>query len=110
MREIKFKAWSLSCNYWISTETANQKIKFYAKEVEVAIIQYTGLNDKNGTEIYNSDICRFKHGEFEDTKECHYVRGCYGFNTSLGFIRLGEIQSWDIEVVGNAYEKKELSF
>ena len=56
MREIKFRAWIAKDNemqYGVSLNSLGQ----HAQQGEDAIImQYTGLKDKNGKEIYEGDI------------------------------------------------------
>lgn len=113
MREIKFRAWdgkemihdwlravkmpaqaACGCElpaYWnpgFSTQTAYE------------VMQFTGLNDRNGVEIYEGDILRTKfngrfiHGVME--WDCERAR----FSEFLPFDR------W--EVVGNIHENHEL--
>lgn len=65
MREIKFRAWNkeekkidnwkslLNCNsIWFSRLISGQEKKYHE------LMQYTGLKDKNGKEIYEGDILK----------------------------------------------------
>jgi uncharacterized phage protein (TIGR01671 family) len=73
---------------------------------EVDLMQFTGLHDKNGKEIYEGDIVQrgviiFERGKFQ---------GCY-FDSNGNLEETWEddlYQERNIEVLGNIYENPEL--
>lgn len=81
---------------------------------KVEVMQYTGLHDKNGKEIYEEDIVFIKGDtELLDIKgKVEYSNGFAQYIiTNTGDIineaePLGDYE--DIEVIGNVFENKEL--
>lgn len=114
-RPIKFRAWNEKKSDMIYLEdltTANWDIKFIFKHYK--IMQYTGLTDKKGVEIYEGDILQLKNtkGQVSNHQEVYWndEAACWGWRTA-------KEDSWpdsfsgfynDYEVIGNIYENPEL--
>ena len=79
-------------------ETGEAECQIYFKDLE--LMQFTGLYDKNGKGIYESDLVKYKNRVWE-------VRYYYGgFNLFEKDTKCADFNSWweQVEVVGNIYE------
>ncbi len=83
---------------------------------DIILMQYTGLKDKNGKEIYEGDILKSdSFGYTNDDKEINgkVVWNAYGWHIKVMNEDGCEHFCWiadfrDIEVIGNIYENPEL--
>jgi uncharacterized phage protein (TIGR01671 family) len=108
MRELKFRVWD-NISYMSNPFTLNdlqlRKIMFVP---DCPIMQFTGLLDKNGKEIYEGDVLRSWYSRDLSGKDI--IR----FNEVVEFQVTHEGSGFDIsfldksEVVGNVFENPEL--
>ena len=125
MREIKFRAWDKENEKMMKVSSLSLENKeiavrengtyhfFRIKDIE--LMQYTGLKDKNGKEIYEGDIIKYKFPydarlnhispvKFLETETSFGVKDRCGNEIPLYSITINKF----FEVIGNIYENKNL--
>jgi uncharacterized phage protein (TIGR01671 family) len=79
---------------------------------EIILLQFTGLKDKNGKEIYEGDILKYSDNYPEFTGFVKYDNRFGMFTIEIEFNNqynfLHHKMSPDLEVIGNIYENPEL--
>ena len=85
----------------------NKVFEFLKQENHIVLMQFTGLYDKNGKEIYEGDI--FQDDEDYSYDFVEWSDYYNGFATDQWFSSEDlAYQAKGMEVVGNIYENKEL--
>ncbi len=137
MRPIKFRAWDKvgkemvydDSGFDVYEITLDGRINFSqncpdgefgtgfienGKQIE--LMQFTGLHDKNGKEIYEGDIVKFEkwdtytRPEYEGIfqEKVFWDEETCGFSLSGRWIMLNPKSSKKLEVIGDIYESPEL--
>ncbi len=125
-REIKFRAWSKKRNkiyevlilfrdviggLWAKCkgyDIVEQKdIQIDVQPKDCLLMQYTGLKDKNGVEIYEGDVLKDLQENY--TGKVWFASGCFYSDCSgFGEQTLDILIEERVEIIGNIYENPEL--
>ena len=122
MREIKFRAFLKSNQLMYDVLTLDiidnkvlinnqeKQLKGYVKYQDVELMQYTGLKDKNGKEIYEGDIISFGdnkavvfYGRAKFRVKYRYYNNCYCYDDLSDVLYYNKVK-----IIGNTYENLEL--
>jgi len=111
-RKIKFRAWNKHNNEMYSTcsmlSNFNPEDCSYSSETTRCIyMQFTGLLDKNGKEIYEGDIVNLSSWE-PSVYQIAWDRGAF-YLAKANLEEVGDIKYAEGgEIIGNIYENPEL--
>lgn len=120
MREIKFRVFDGTNIHYINHEEGlqiafgshhqsysvwNEYEEVIDGDQEVSVLmQYTGLKDKNGTEIFEGDIVQIEGPYGYYYRKIEFEKGSFHF----GYVADGMCDYKEMEVIGNIYENPHL--
>lgn len=113
MRTIKFRAWDESQKYMAKQGTPDLETiqSFFFHFGDCQLMQFTGLTDKNGVEIYEGDIVKvdiFTRNYRIVFGESKKWGASFQYKSDYSIYYLTENFAKDCVVVGNIYENPEL--
>jgi uncharacterized phage protein (TIGR01671 family) len=107
MSRFKFRAWNKARGGWVnSLVLGKMHVNSITNPHDNSIIeQFTGLKDKNGTEVYEGDIarCPWENGHKIATVTWCEEEGMFVWNNGYCVDRVS-----DGEVIGNIHDNEDL--
>jgi len=120
MRQIKFRAFDSSNNKMVNdltlfnTQTIFNRFHNEVHPTSLIIMQFTGLQDKNGVDIYEGDILSY-YQPYAKRTDTHIVKwddnlACFGlFEKNSEYCQESDwYKIQNIEIIGNIHENKEI--
>lgn len=128
MRDIKFRCWDTENKEMLDIQELDYRDSYngqpmirttmyrdYFDTEDMILMQYTGLKDKNGKEIYEGDIVEIKGysnkgyntGLVKEIYVVEFKDFCWSCGTK-SLLNLATINWASIEVIGNIYANSEL--
>lgn len=112
MREIKFRAWDSYNKEMLKMNHAGHFIGTGSYSLAMVLnyekgvipLQFTGLIDNSGKDIYDGDIL----APFGNITQAPQIENCFVVEYSNGSYNIGKESDTDYCIIGNVYETPEL--
>lgn len=117
MRDVKYRVWDLDENkmykYYFGVDTKNPIVHLYGDDLDnikenfrdrIKLMQYTGIKDKNGKEVYEGDVVDYFRGELA---KIGFIAGSFVIDSSSHTETMFELMG-ELEVIGNIYENNQI--
>ncbi len=133
MSNLKFRAWHKTDNNMFKVSSMNWNDEFNPRLVsigledengrwaglidnlnEIELMQWTGLTDKNGKDIYDGDILKFSDdgdlgkGRVRFSSGMFWIMCFDSLFDDMSLSEYAECPDYQIEIISNIYEDKEL--
>lgn len=105
MRTIKFRGWDGKKMLEAEDLSIAPKYRKWLGKKDVELIQWTGLLDRHGVEIYEGDIVKDCNSLMDFPCSVEFVKGAFRATGEDG----PALDEWEgLEVLGNIYENSEI--
>ena len=110
MRELKFRAWDgKQLGYFTFEDICANGDYIYTDKgnefnSDMEIMQYTGLKDKNGKDIYEGDIVDW----FDESFKVVFHYAAFDLQSKTRQIPIYEVKITETKIIGNIHENPEL--
>lgn len=113
MKKYKFRAWDKEESCWIKGDDPLLLATALGFPDSIVLMQFTGLTDKSGKEIYDRDVVKVDEDSIYHEEYVALIDWDGGCSYSLISEEIGEyglsnLTGLSLEVIGNVWENPEL--